>query len=152
MAEALQAQGYQHIGDGTRAIVLAHPIYPDVVVKVGVYDGNESWQRERAPHRDGWLLYIQNRPENNPHTPRVEEIVLHDNCYVATMERLEYLDDFDDYWDTPTLLHDDNGGLNSLLKQIHTHRPAGVSFDMHDQNVMRRPGTGEVVVTDPWCL
>lgn len=26
----------------------------------------------------------------------------------------------------------------------------GFSWDIHEQNVMRRPGTGELVITDPW--
>lgn len=38
----------------------------------------------------------------------------------------------------------------TLLVLYRYGRSRGFSWDLHEENVMRRPGTGELVIVDPW--
>lgn len=69
--------GYDELGSGHFSAVFAHPSDPSLVIKVGG-DVKDSWL--------GFAMYVHEHPASC--FPRIEQIILHQNYYIAIMERL----------------------------------------------------------------
>ena len=152
-------EGYTELGRGSRSAALVHPLLPDVIVRVGVYDVR-SPKDDGCDPVDGWLHYFETvvSKSRSKHAPKVHSVTLYDDHYVVEMERLEALsyDEWDDYKIRRANRYCSTiASLNRFVRRVaDTVRPipfswGGGGLDWHDTNVMVRPGTGDIVVTDP---
>jgi hypothetical protein len=155
----LEKSGWQLLGSGAYGAAYVHPECPETVLKIGGFSYSNH-------ANDGWLNYIRvNAKTRSPHAPRVHAVEVYEGYYYAEIERLEHIDNDEftgaglrDYW------YDGNIGeaiappMAAFLRRTERHRDRIASrngwhycTDVHRNNYMRRPSTGEIVLTDPWA-
>lgn len=145
----------KRMGSGHFSRVYSLPGHADLVVKVGgraAYGDGRSRPRRGAaltaadgmPAFDQWPTYIEVAAEDfagEPWVPRVHHFEKlrseGGSLYFAVMERL-----------APAYDHRCPGYLRSLLGGKADS--LGVRMDLHEDNYMLRPGTEQIVITDPW--
>lgn len=143
-------KGFNLLGHGCYAAVFESNTDPNLVYKIGIM---------RA---DPFVDYIQTAVlENNPHFPRVHELKLYDNWYLAKMERLEPLPFHKGHLSSEVrslvnqkedkLVHlTPTPELQTVAARIRELADAlDLKIDLHGGNIMMR---GLVpVITDPLC-
>lgn len=122
---------YRVLGMGSRAVVVKKP-EEDFVLKIG---------RKDHDHSDAWLEYILTA--KTPFKPIVDEIEIHQDSYIAKMERLLPIDDLE-------FNHLRRSELAATFDDLFNTLPLGCATDFHSGNVMKRPSTLAPVITDPW--
>lgn len=145
----------KRLGAGHFSRVYSLPGHDDLVVKVGgraAYgDGysrpdHDVGMKDAAglPAWDQWPAYIEVAAKDFAGEPWVPSVHHFEklrsgsgSLYFAVMERLSPADERP----CPRELH-------SLLQ--YKANALGVRLDLHDDNYMRRPGTEQIVITDPW--
>lgn len=145
----------KRMGRGHFSRVYGLPGQADLVVKVG---GRAAYglgysrpgrfdaltDSRGLPALDQWPTYIEMASEDfagEPWVPRVHHFERlrseRGSLYFAVMERLEDACEYSVPYD-----------LRSLLR--HKADALGARMDLHEENYMRRPGTEQIVITDPW--
>ena len=145
----------KRLGSGHFSRVYSLPGHADLVVKVGGraayglgysrpghYDALTD--SDGLPALDQWPTYLEMVAEEfagEPWVPRVHHFEklrsAQGSLYFAVMERLQ-----------PAFDYTCPRSLRMLLG--HKADEHGVRMDLHDDNYMRRPGTDQIVITDPW--
>lgn len=152
----MESQGWQRLGSGSRASVLAHDKLPGKVVKIGRYDRQSPVRRGwyHKPAGDAYLHYLKQFGDTGyRHVPAVDSVILYPEFYVATMERLN---PFPNYNAFKHALAKVEGFINTLsletCREIWPDHFAATTVRMdleHDSNMMQRHD-GTPVVTDPY--
>lgn len=145
----------KRLGRGHFSKVYSLPGYDDLVVKVGgraAYGRGKSRPRrdeclsdsDGLPAVDQWPTYIEMVAKDfagEPWVPRVHHFEKlrseQGSLYFAVMERL-----------APAYSGHPPSSLRSLL--CDKANTLGVRMDLHEDNYMLRPGTEQIVITDPW--
>lgn len=145
----------KRLGSGHFSRVYSLPGHDDLVVKVGgraAYGYGHSRpgpsdglsDPDGMPALDQWPTYLQvvvDEFQGEPWVPRVHHFEKlrseQGSLYFAVMERLE-----------PAYAHAYPYDLRELLEE--KAEEYGVRMDLHDDNYMLRPGTEQIVITDPW--
>lgn len=98
---------------------------------------------DASPRADVWPEYVKwiagmkRRPKWAPRVYHME--ALSGRVYFAVCEKLE------ENYGTTFTLEDPKRAVSAAAR----HR--NFRADLHDYNFMRRPGTDEIVINDPWC-
>lgn len=138
--------GWKEIGCGCYATIYMHPDCPDTVLKVGGH------------LRDAWLDYAKSCTKTrSKHAPRINAIEFHEDFYFAEVELLEPLPfkRFQEESLSRAGLYPNEVPTPSLRAFMRRTERVRRKFtdhgrDYHNGNFMVRPGTGEIVCTDPW--
>lgn len=159
----LELRGWSRFGSGFYAEVFVNAAHPGVALKLARF----------AERSDGWMAYgtdCLKRRLRSRHSLKVFDVVPVDavegeNFYLATMEALEPLcrSRDRDMWEALSWkVKSDSGATSDSIRDSIRDRALAnfvqrlgrryadrYDFDLHAGNMMRRPGTGEYVVTDP---
>lgn len=143
-------KGFNLLGHGCYAAVFESNTDPNLVYKVG------------AVSSDPFLVYIQAAGlKDNPHFPKIYEIMEYDNWYLVKMERLEPIPYHKTFLSSEirSIVKEKTDALVHLaptpeLQAVAAHirklsDDLDVKIDLHQGNIMMR---GLVpVITDPLC-
>lgn len=130
--------GYDELGSGHFSAVFAHPTDPSLVIKVGG-DVKDSWL--------GFAMYVHEHPASC--FPRIEQIILHQNYYIAIMERLSKWRGEAGF---PSSTHERIDWVSKRLGEpaVRMFQVLGkYETDLHRGNFMMRGD--ELVLTDPYA-
>ena len=143
-------KGFNLLGHGCYAAVFDSNVDPNLVYKIGVRSS------------DPFIDYISDVAlQNNPHFPRIYDIMVQDDWYLVQMERLEPIPSHKTFLsneirslvkeDGDTLVHLKlSTELLSITDRIRELAEAlDVKVDLHPGNIMMRGVTP--VITGPLC-
>lgn len=148
----MKRQGWNYVGCGHFSLVFS--------------DGKRAL-KVCGNRRDAGLTYAAWCRSNQhlPHVPRIDEVFGEQSFYCVVMELLEPMPDawkHPEYDQAKQGLRDGYYGSSYASRQGNpaydvAHRIGGffmgiAECDLHSDNVMRRPGTGELIITDPVCF
>lgn len=150
IAADLEAYNFEAIGSGHFSIVLTHPATPKVVYKVSLRPD------DAYSHYALWC-----RANPNPHAPTMLRIERHGNYHVFAMplykehpNKLTYQMYMQQWLDGP---HDATSqakanvprSLRLFLVAMAAYFDHVCPLDLHEENFMVCPDTGNVIITDP---
>ena len=150
--------GWRDIGSGYYGEAWRHEDYPDLVVKISGRAGFGANAIEYTePPLDGWPVFAEHCLANpHPNLPKImyfERLSLGVSfgimpCYEAIddegYEDGEILGEWRDY------LEGGRGSPSWLWPIIGMRAALAMQVDLHGNNVMRDPNTGEYIMTDPF--
>ena len=151
----IAARDWEKLGHGYFGEVWLHKDYPKLVVKISGREGfgaGLGWYHGRVPSLDGWPVFAEYCLANpHPNLPRImhfERLSLGVSFGIMPRYNRAHAPSIVDKW--ADYLEGAKGAPQWMWPVVGMANALDMEVDLHSDNVMQDPETGDFIMTDPF--